>query len=136
MAQDAPDLIKMWQASYPHVELVSQQTYQSFSEKEREILSSVPHIVFQDAISVDEINAYATDNGLLTIDYHTKEKSEENIIAKEWLKNHPEVKVVKRSDFNRMDTTQQEEIRSNISIMVLIGESISIEDINHFTTKK
>lgn len=135
-SQNTPELIKMWQASYPQIELISQDTYQKLSEQEREILKKVPHIVFQDAISVHEINAYAIENELLTIEYSEKHNSEHLVSVKEWLTNHPEVKVVKRSDYNRMDSAQQAEIQLNGNIMLLKGETVSLEDINSFTTNK
>jgi hypothetical protein len=135
-AQDAPDMIKMWQATYPHVELLSQETFQKLSEQERTILMKLPHIVFQNEISVHEINMYAEENGLLTISVQEKSTNNDAAMIKNWKHNNPHVKVVKRSDFVQMDESQQHKLIEQNNILILKSEVITAEDIETYNAKQ
>lgn len=116
-----------WIKSHPEVALIEHSDFFQFSQDD---LLQFDHgyIVFSNKVTSDDIAAFLDNEKTLHKDPVVNENKE---YISEWLIQNPNIKIVKRSEFEASTINQQEEyIKSNC--LILRDEVISIVDINNF----
>lgn len=113
-----------WQSQHPDKLIMSRANFERLDASLREIISST--VVFVDEIGFDlkSIEANQTEST------DTAMQSDADFI-KVWLGKNPDVKIVTRSQYESSRPVVQE-IYNSTSIMVLLGEEITKEDILNY----
>ena len=119
-----------WQQQHPEVECISYETFNALSEKERAQLSKVPLLLFFGELNENDINLFAAKHGLKGVKPAQSPEAEREV--KEWLVNHREVKIVKRSEFLKETENVQEELLKCSHCLVLKGEVVTLDDVQLF----
>lgn len=121
--------IQSWAATHPDVYIVELQTYNSFTEDFKSKIDGNV-VVYNGELNLELLESFdqmksAQVNG----DADIKGSGDEEI--KEWLGAHADVKIIKRSYYNTCDAATQE-LYSQIGALILIGESLTLEDIRNY----
>jgi hypothetical protein len=130
-AQDNPQAIQQWQSAHPSTLLISSERFNSLAGDEQELLG-MEYIVYQDHIVLAQLEQYQSAKGIPASDRQPDAKDENALFIKRWLGNHPDVTLVSKAEFNAMDASKQQECQNNPSILLLKGETITMQDINQY----
>lgn len=119
--------IQKWSQAHPSVLLIeSNDAVPAYLESLD--ANGVQYIVFQGEVSMSDIEAFETKRKPVPI---TDLDESEAMEIKKWLAEHRDVKIVKRSLFDQMDTQKQTRY-VDIGALILIGETITVEDIRNY----
>ena len=125
------DEISQFQKQHPEISFISQERLNSFSHEEISLLAN-NYIVFDGKIEVADISKYtsssvakSTNSGPIL---GTDSSSDVLNQIKNWLGVHPNLKIVKLSEFIEASETNQNEYINN-HCLILIGETITFLDI-------
>ncbi len=126
--------INNFQNNHPEVEFISQETFNNLSLDEIKLLGN-NFILFNQNIESCDLSQFESnsqkENNSLKQKNKIKSTEEDNLEIKIWKKNHPDVKIVKRSEFDAL--SPQDQINyTNFECMILIGEIITIQDILNY----
>lgn len=122
--------IANWLNLHPEVEAISQERWDSFNDQQTAFFKTRPLIIFQNEITIADINTYAAKKGISGI---TTEKSNvTDAVIKDWVKNHPDVKIIRNSELRKMSSEKIEFYRECSQCLILSGDEISLDDINRF----
>lgn len=124
-----PEVVK-WLKLHPEVEAISQERWDSFNDQQTAFFKTRPLIIFQNEITIADINAYAAKKGISGI---TNEKSNvTDAVIKDWVKNHPDVKIIRNSELRKMSAEKIEFYQECSQCLILSGDEITLDDINRF----
>ena len=129
--QKNTDEIKAWQQQNPNVVFISYERLSLLSPYEREKLEEREVRFFHDKITLEDL--YNEESKSLKEDFHSYYTTED---VKQWIANHPEVKIVKQSTFINSPISTQEEYQECSHCLILIGEFLSLSDINNYESEK
>ncbi len=128
--------IENWQKKNSQVEFISQERFNSLSSEEMEILKKQEYIIFYEQITVSDINNYAIQKGISGINSKPNQtvvkSNKDAAFIKEWIDQNRDVKIMKRSDFDNLQSSEQEFILNNSKHLVLATDEITKEDITNF----
>ena len=123
--------IAQWISAHPSVHIFSEKNYERLDEEFKTKLKGKV-VVYQDQLTLDLLNAYdpleKTDE--VSTGTYTKEDPDASVI-KEWLGLHPGIKILKQSEFQAL-TEERQELYQSIEALILIGETITIQDIQNY----
>lgn len=122
-----------FQQNHPEIEFISQETFNNLSLDEIKLLGN-HFILFNQNIESSDLSKFETNSkkeNNSTEQNKIKSTEEDNLQIKIWKKNHQDVKIVKRSEFEAL--SPQDQINyTNFKCMILIGETITIQDILNY----
>jgi len=103
------------------------------SDATTELISSleakgVEYIIYFDEISLSDIEQFEAQT---KSEIASNLDEGEGMAIKKWLAQNSEVKIIKRSFYDQLDTAKQNYYES-IGALILIGEEITLEDINNY----
>jgi hypothetical protein len=113
IAQNTQEISK-WAALHPDIYLVSSENYNSVSQEMKDKIG-------------DNILVY---EGKLT-NKETPIREDEAQEIKDWLGQHPDLKIIPRSFFDSLNATEQQ-VYVQHGTMILIGETVTLEDIRNY----
>jgi len=132
-AQNDSQAISQWQSGHPSTLLISADRYNTLSDNEQLLLGE-DFIVYHDEITLAQLEQSAraksnyTNSRQTEIDLHDDNAS----AVKQWLGEHPDVMIVRKSEYTAMDEAKQLECRTNSMILLLKGEQITAQDIYYY----
>lgn len=127
-SQDQAKLLA-WQQSNPTALVM---TYERFAELDADVQEKIAAtVVFVEDMWIEQSKEFTSSASALHTTAYTEEQVGDAQFIKEWLATHPEVKIVKRSEYEAEETSIRE-IYDAPHILVLIGEEITKEDILNF----
>ncbi len=119
--------IQQWQSRNPDKILMKQDVFNQLSKGKQEKISE--RVVFIENLTQEFLaSTYKSDSSPLS-------DMEEQTFIKEWLAQHPDIKIVNRSVFIAADSQQQENYL-NLNCLILKGEEITVEDIENYSHLK
>lgn len=125
----SPEIVN-WLNLHPEVEAISQERWDSFNDQQTAFFKTRPLIIFQNEITIADINTYAAKKGISGI---TNEKSNvTDATIKDWVKNHPDVKIIRNSELRKMSAEEIEFYQECSQCLILSGDEITLDDINRF----
>ncbi len=90
--------------------------------------NNIDYIIYDQEVSLSDITEFEAKNKpLSTVDLDESEALEIKI----WLSKHRNIKIIKRSLFDQMETSKQS-IYIDQGALILLGEQITLEDINNY----
>jgi hypothetical protein len=124
--------LAQFQRTHPNVSFLSRETFQSLSSSEIDLLQN-RYILFDQQMEDSDLSSYHTDKTVRSskgpIFLGTEMSVQQHDAVKSWLLLHPHVKIVTRSQFEAVSVFDQTEY-VNHQCLILLGEEVTIEDIN------
>lgn len=127
-AQEDRAAIQQWQSSHPTTFVISSERFDQLSETERQLLGD-DYIVFQGKITLEQLQQYEAVKSGVASSKQPITKDADPAVIKQWLGTHPDVKLLPRSHFESLDTDQQLLYSENPLCIVLLGETLTVKDI-------
>ena len=115
--------IQDWEKNNPGKFLMSSLSYSYVDDDLKNKISS--RVVFYEDINNSNIQKSAT---------HSNNREEAHFDAREiknWLANHQDVKILKRSEYDSFDSDLQTMYFNHLSL-ILIGETITVQDTRNY----
>jgi len=131
IAQDEQQAIQQWQSSHPTTLFISSDRFTNLSEKEQLLLGS-DILIYQDKITLTVIEQHTSQLKSSIGNSSKPGKAEDLAIIKNWLAFNGDVKLVPRSLFDTADDIHQQIYLENSRCMVLLGEQLTVKDIQLF----
>jgi hypothetical protein len=129
-AQNDQVAIGQWQSLHPTTLLISSERFNLLSEAERALLGN-DYVVFEERISLEQLRQYdAVKNSVAGEAPATKE--EDAAAIKQWKGTHQDIKLVPRSYFESLDAEKQLLYTEDPYCLVLLGETLTVKDIELF----
>lgn len=123
------DDISTWVALHPNVYLLSSETYNSISQEMRDKLGTNV-LIYDGQLTIEAIEQFnQTESKSLNTESSYREDEAQEI--KNWLGQHPDLKIVPRSYYEGLTDAQKQEYVLAGSL-ILIGETITLEDIRNY----
>lgn len=121
-----------FQKLHPEVSFISKDHFNLLSNIEIDILKN-NYVLFQENIENSDLNEYEQRTGIkiksLSISNQTEMSDQQFILVKIWLANHPNVKIVKHSEFEALSEADKI-VYVNNHCLILIGEIVTLADID------
>jgi hypothetical protein len=125
------DEISQFQKQHPEISFISQERLNSFSHEEINLLAN-NYIVFEGKIKLSDISKYTSNSTNKSNNPDPIEGTDTSSDVlnqiKYWLSAHPNLKIVKHSEFEAESIANQNEY-INDHCLILIGETITFLDI-------
>jgi hypothetical protein len=119
--------VEDWTRANPSVMLVeSNDATPEFLENLK--ANNVSYIVFEEEFSLSDIAEFEAKNKPIAIDNLDESEATE---IKVWLSEHRDVKIIKRSMYDQLDS-QKQSVYMDSGALILIGEKITLEDIRNY----
>lgn len=120
-----------FQKTHPEVSFVSKDRYNSFSNEELDLLEN-NYVLFEQTIENSDLTDYEERNGFKSKSTsptnQTEMSDKQGTIVKIWIANHPDIKIVKRSEYNALSAADKI-VYVNNQCLILIGEFVTLTDI-------
>ena len=130
-AQENENAIRQWQSLHPTTLLISAERYNSLSTEEQQLLGS-DVVVFQEKITLEQLEQYAAEKGIAAGPKQTIAKDADLAAIKEWRGKHRDVQLVPQSKYVTLSDTRLQQVHS-AGYIVLEGETITLKDIEAYT---
>lgn len=131
-AQEDEKAIQQWQSLHPSTVLISAERYNSLTAEEQQLLGN-DIIVFQEVITLDQLNAYQVEKGLETSTGNPAGKTEDADAIKNWIATHPDVRIIPQSRYAALSDIRLQQANT-AECIVLEGEVLTLKDIQHYTS--
>ncbi|GEM_PF-4253201 len=123
--------ISQFQHQHPEIAFISQERFNSFSQDEINLLAD-NYIIFNDKITQSDLSKFTSNinNKSSNSDPINGTDTSSDVLnqIKNWLSVHPNLKIVKHSEFESESILTQNEYINN-HCLILIGEVITYLDI-------
>jgi hypothetical protein len=129
-AQNESSAIRQWQSLHPTTLLISSGRFNMLSDAERELLGK-DYILFNEEISLEQLQQYDAAKSSAAGSAFVG-KDEDAAVIKQWKGTHQDVKLVPRAYFESLTGEQQLLYTENPYCLILLGETLTVEDIEHF----
>lgn len=120
-----------FQKLHPEVSFISKDRYTLFTNTEIELLKN-NYVLFDQNIENSDLAEYEERTGNKTKSVSTTNQTEmsdeQNTFVKIWLANHPQVKIVKHSEYEAL-SEEDKIVYVNNHCLILIGEFVTLTDI-------
>lgn len=118
--------VQQWAEANPTVLLIEN------ADATPELLKSLDakkadYIIYFNELTISDIEHFETKIKPVEVDIADKDAME----IKLWLAEHKDVKIIKRSFFDQLESSKQDLYESS-GALILIGEEITLEDIHNF----
>lgn len=124
--------IILFQKLHPEVSFISKDRYLLFSNEEIDLLKN-NYVLFDNNIQESDLIEFEGRTGIKPkstgATNQTEMSDEQTIYVKIWLANHPQVKIVKHSEYEALSEADKI-VYVNNHCMILIGEVVTITDID------
>jgi hypothetical protein len=131
-AQVDENAIRKWQSLHPTTLLISAERYNSLSTEEQQLLGT-DVIVFQEKITLSQLEQYDAEKSISVGPKETAAKDEDLRIIKEWRGKHRDVQLIPHSKYVTLTEVRLQQVHS-AGYIVLEGEEITVKDIDAYTT--
>ena len=129
-AQETEKAIQTWQSLHPSTLLISAERYNALTSNEQQLLGT-DILVFQEKITLAQLEQYDAVKSVSGAAGGVKD--EDAALVKDWKGQHPDVTIIRASEFADMDALKQQECLDNpVNILVLEGEYLTAKDIARY----
>lgn len=121
--------VQEFQKKYPQIAFIEKERFVSFQDEELSLLGD-KFIVFEREPDTKDIQDYLNNHpemkkeNVLGVGY----SQEQQDYVKEWLTTHPNVKIIKRSEYENSSLERQQEYQDK-HCLILLGEEVTVTDI-------
>ncbi len=122
------DNVSSWASQHPDVYLISFENYSVLSQDMKDKLGTNV-LVYNGSLTMENIEAFEQTKSIPSEKPSSEVADGQEI--KNWLGQHPDLKIVPRSLYNSSDATTQQAYLEH-GAMILIGETITLEDIHNY----
>lgn len=129
IGQQDPRIVT-WVSLHPSVYIFSEKNYGQLSSDFKSRLKDQV-VVYKEKLTFDDLMAYEQSGKTVEVSQQTISKNEDIEIIKNWLAFHPDVKLIRQSEFQAM-TEERKNLYLSLEAMILIGEYITVEDIANY----
>jgi hypothetical protein len=130
IGQQDPRIVA-WVSSHPSVYIFSEKNYEQLSSDYKSRLKGQV-VLFKETLSFEDLIAYDGQEKTDEVSQQTVNKDEDTQMIKNWLAFHPDIKIVKQSEFQAMTAEQQNRYLS-FGALILIGEHLTVQDITNYS---
>lgn len=131
LAQDEQTAIQQWQNQHPTTLFIAADRFHALSDEERTLLGS-DYILFQDKITLQLLQQSDAELKSTETGENTTVKDADPNFIKQWLGANQDVKIVPHSIFAAFGAEQQQPYLDNFRCMILMGETLTLKDIELF----
>ncbi len=129
IGQQDPRIVT-WVSAHPSVYIFSEKNYGQLSPDFKSRLKDQV-VVYKEKLTFDDLMAYEQSEKTAEVSQQTISKDEDIQIIKNWLAYHPDVKLIRQSEFQAM-TEDRKNLYLSLGAMILIGEYITVDDITNY----
>jgi hypothetical protein len=129
IGQQDPRIIS-WVSTHPSVHIFSEKNYGQLSSDFKSRLKNQV-VIYKEKLTFDDLMAYEQLEKAGETSPHTISTDGDAQIIKNWLVYHPDVKLIKQSEFQAM-TEERKSLYVSLEAMILIGEYLTVEDITNY----
>lgn len=122
--------IAAWVSTHPSVHIFSEANYNQLSSDFKSKLKDQV-IVYKNKLTFDDLMAYDELEKSDPVSSQTAIKTKDAQIIKNWLGTHPDIKIIKQSEFQTM-TEERQTMYQSAEALILNGEYLTIEDIANY----
>ncbi len=123
-----PEQIIDFQSKHPNILFMSAENFYSLSESmQNKIAQQV--LVFDSEITVELLESLSPATEKSNVDEQLEVTDDDRV--KEWVSQNPDVKVLSRKYYDRLDDLSKE-IYANERALITAGETLTYEDILHY----
>jgi len=122
------DNLSSWASQHPDVYLISFENYNLLSQEMKDKLGT-NILVYNGSLTMEAIESFEQTKSIPNEKPSTEVADGQEI--KNWLGQHPDVKIVSRSVYSSSDATAQQAY-VEYGALILIGETITLEDIHNY----
>lgn len=122
--------IVTWVSTHPSVPIFSEANYNQLSSDFKAKLKDQV-IIYKDKLTFDDLMAYDRLEKSVEVSQETTIKEEDAQLIKNWRAFHPDVKIIKQSEFQTM-TEERRAMYQSYEALILIGEYLTVEDIANY----
>lgn len=139
-------LLKQWLSTHSHVKLVSKAEYQAMNVVDKARLDATPEklIYMGSQLSWAEAQNYQptplTQSYEVLLAAHIQAEQQakmmteqEAIEVKQWVANHPEVKILSMAEFQSASTSRRAEMMALRFKIIYAGNQLTMADIKAYT---
>jgi hypothetical protein len=126
IAQNTQEISK-WAALHPDIYLVSSENYNSVSQEMKDKIGD-NILVYEGKLTLEDIERFDQSKSM---NKETPIREDEAQEIKDWLGQHPDLKIIPRSFFDSLNATEQQ-VYVQHGTMILIGETVTLEDIRNY----
>lgn len=119
--------ILTWTSLHPDVYLMSSETYNSTSQQLKDKLAGKV-LIYDGELTMEVIEHFDQSKSM---NKETPIREDEAQEIKDWLGQHPDLKIIPRSFFDSLNATEQQ-VYAQHDAMILIGETVTLEDIRNY----
>lgn len=122
--------IATWVSTHPSVHIFSEANYNQLSSDFKSKLKDQV-IVYKNKLTFDDLMAYDELEKSDVVSSQTVIKDKDAQIIKNWFVTHPDIKIIKQSEFQSM-TEERRTMYQSAEALILNGEYITLEDIANY----
>lgn len=122
--------IVTWVSTHPSVHIFSEANYNQLSSDFKSKLKDQV-IVYKNELTFNDLMAFDELEKSDVVSSQTVVKDKDAQIIKNWLGTHPDIKIIKQSEFQAM-TEERQIMYQSVEALILIGEYITLEDISNY----
>jgi len=126
IAQNSQEITK-WVSLHPDVYLVSTENYNSVSQEMRDKIGS-NILVYDGKLTMESIEHFDQSKSLNKETIIREDEAQE---IKNWLGQHPDLKIIPRSFYDSLTETEKQAYILH-GALILAGETITLEDIRNY----
>jgi len=127
--QNDPRIVT-WVSTHPSVHIFSETNYNQLSSDFKSKLKDQV-IVYKNKLTFDDLMAYDELEKSDVVSSQTVIKDKDAQIIKNWFVTHPDIKIIKQSEFQSM-TEERRTMYQSVDALILIGEYLTLEDIANY----
>lgn len=124
----SPEQIIDFQSKHPNILFMSAENFYTLSESmQNKIAQQV--LVFDAEITVELLESHSPATEKSNVDEQLEVTDDDRV--KEWVSQNPDVKVLSRKYYDRLDDLSKE-MYANERALITAGETLTYEDILHY----